>query len=136
MGSSAHPCRLPLQARDVALSGTLSPPPAMGTVSRQSHLPGLSRPSQAGSVSPQHGVGLCRDTAQPSWPLFPSFQLTVEMFDYLECELNLFQTGKPLITLVCGPCVCHVAAPALGRELSEGIRSHLFSMHFTTVVLR
>lgn len=23
-----------------------------------------------------------------------SFQLTVEMFDYLECELNLFQTGK------------------------------------------
>lgn len=25
-----------------------------------------------------------------------SFQLTVEMFDYLECELNLFQTGKSL----------------------------------------
>lgn len=23
-----------------------------------------------------------------------SFQLTVEMFDYLECELNLFQTGE------------------------------------------
>lgn len=25
-----------------------------------------------------------------------SFQLTVEMFDYLECELNLFQTGESL----------------------------------------
>lgn len=24
-----------------------------------------------------------------------SFQLTVEMFDYLECELNLFLSGKP-----------------------------------------
>lgn len=23
-----------------------------------------------------------------------SFQLTVEMFDYLECELSLFQTGN------------------------------------------
>lgn len=34
------------------------------------------------------------DAPQPSSPLFPSFQLTVEMFDYLECELNLFQTGK------------------------------------------
>ncbi|KAM7033399.1 huntingtin-interacting protein 1 isoform 7-T7 [Acridotheres tristis] len=27
------------------------------------------------------------------------FQLTVEMFDYLECELNLFQTGLPADTL-------------------------------------
>lgn len=29
-------------------------------------------------------------------PLVSSFQLTVEMFDYLECELNLFQTGESL----------------------------------------
>lgn len=58
------------------------------------------------------------------------------MFDYLECELNLFQTGEPLITLVCGPGVRHAAAPALGRELSEGVGARLFSVHFTTVVRR
>lgn len=30
-----------------------------------------------------------------------SFQLTVEMFDYLECELNLFLGGK----LFCSDCI-------------------------------
>lgn len=44
------------------------------------------------SWRPMGGRG---DAPQPSSSLFPSFQLTVEMFDYLECELNLFQTGKP-----------------------------------------
>lgn len=39
-------------------------------------------------------MGVLGDSPQPSSTLFPSFQLTVEMFDYLECELNLFQTGK------------------------------------------
>lgn len=39
-------------------------------------------------------MGGLGDSPQPSSTLFPSFQLTVEMFDYLECELNLFQTGK------------------------------------------
>lgn len=33
---------------------------------------------------------------EPLPPLPSSFQLTVEMFDYLECELNLFQTGESL----------------------------------------
>lgn len=33
-------------------------------------------------------------------PLGCSFQLTVEMFDYLECELNLFQTGEWLPSLL------------------------------------
>uniref|UniRef100_A0A8C5JM71 Huntingtin interacting protein 1 n=1 Tax=Junco hyemalis TaxID=40217 RepID=A0A8C5JM71_JUNHY len=37
-------------------------------------------------------MGVLGDSPQPSSTLFPSFQLTVEMFDYLECELNLFQT--------------------------------------------
>lgn len=41
-------------------------------------------------------MGGLGDRPQPSSTLFPSFQLTVEMFDYLECELNLFQTGKAL----------------------------------------
>lgn len=41
-------------------------------------------------------MGGLGDNSQPSSTLFPSFQLTVEMFDYMECELNLFQTGKAL----------------------------------------
>lgn len=41
----------------------------------------------------------CRDTSQPSSSLSRSFQLTVEMFDYLECELNLFQTGESCTAL-------------------------------------
>lgn len=63
---------------------------------------------------------LCGDTARPSSPLFPSFQLTVEMFDYLECELNLFQTGKPLIAMLCWVW-CAWCGAGSRKELSEGI---------------
>lgn len=66
------------------------------------------------------GGHLCGDAARPSSPLFPSFQLTVEMFDYLECELNLFQTGKPLIAMLCRVWYawCGVGSR---KELSKGV---------------
>lgn len=63
---------------------------------------------------------LCGDTARLSSPLFPSFQLTVEMFDYLECELNLFQTGKPLIVVLCRVW-CARCVVGSRKELSEFI---------------
>lgn len=104
------------------------------------HTGAPARPCGVASGNGLRPMGGCGDASQQFASFFLSFQLTVEMFDYLECELNLFQTGKPL----CCPTKCwgegsggaelHLGE-ALGRMLSESIAAHLFSGHFTQIII-
>lgn len=71
-------------------------------------------------------------------PFLPSFQLTVEMFDYLECELNLFQMGE----LLHYPGTEQLWGKALGRggcpralQLVSGLSSDGFQLKSLRVVL-
>lgn len=68
---------------------------------------------------PPGGAGVCPPLLfSLSCPLSHSFQLTVEMFDYMDCELKLSESGEPPRRRLGGRVSRTPQGPALGPAAS------------------